>query len=61
MLTRRYRAGGGSHPNFGLHRIRHGIATLMVNNGMPLDEVSRYLGFDPAARRRRPSFGGCTP
>ncbi len=39
MLTRRYHAGGGTLPYFGSHRIRHAVATLMVNNGMPLDEV----------------------
>src|SRR5207245_10292323 len=44
MLTRRYHAGGGRLPFFGSHRIRHGTATLLVNNGMPLEEVSRYLG-----------------
>jgi integrase/recombinase XerD len=53
MLTRRYRAGGGSLPYFGSHRIRHGVATLMVNNGMPLDEVSRYLGHSSTAPTRR--------
>ena len=44
MLTRRYHAGGGTVRSFGSHRIRHATATLLVNNGMPLDEVSRYLG-----------------
>jgi len=44
MLTRRYRQGGGTLPYFGSHRIRHATATFLVNNGMPLDEVSRYLG-----------------
>jgi hypothetical protein len=37
-------AGGGSLHCFGAHRIRHATATLLVNNGMPLEEVSRYLG-----------------
>jgi integrase len=53
MLTRRYRAGGGALPYFGSHRIRHAVATLMVNNGMPLDEVSRYLGHSSTAPTRR--------
>jgi integrase len=44
MLTRRYHAGGGTLRSFGSHRIRHATATLLVNNGMPLEEVSRYLG-----------------
>jgi len=53
MLTRRYRAGGGTLPYFGSHRIRHGTATLLVNNGMPLDEVSRYLGHSSTDVTRR--------
>jgi integrase/recombinase XerC len=53
MLTRRYRAGGGTLPYFGSHRIRHATATLLVNNGMPLDEVSRYLGHSSTAVTRR--------
>ena len=39
LLKRRYRAGGGTLPTFGSHRIRHATATLLVNNGMPLDEA----------------------
>lgn len=53
MLTRRYRAGGGSLPYFGSHRIRHATATLLVNNGMPLEEVSRYLGHSSTMPTRR--------
>jgi integrase len=53
MLTRRYRTGGGSLPYFGSHRIRHGSATLMSNNGMPLDELSRYLGHSSTDVTRR--------
>jgi len=44
MLSRRYHAGGGTLATFGSHRIRHGTATMLLNNGMGLDEVSRYLG-----------------
>lgn len=44
MLTRRYHAGSGTLPYFGSHRIRHGTATLLSNNGMPLEEFSRYMG-----------------
>ena len=40
MLRRRYHAGGGTLPTFGSHRIRHATATLLVNHGMPLEEVS---------------------
>jgi integrase/recombinase XerD len=43
MLTRRYHAGGGSLRCFGSHRIRHATATLLVNNGMPLEDVKRYV------------------
>jgi site-specific recombinase XerD len=53
MLTRRYRIGGGSLPYFGSHRIRHATATMLVNNGMPLEEVSRYLGHSSTMPTRR--------
>jgi integrase len=53
MLTRRYHAGGGSIRCFGSHRIRHGTATLLVNAGMPLDEVSRFLGHSSTQVTRR--------
>jgi integrase/recombinase XerD len=53
MLTRRYHAGGGSLRCFGSHRIRHATATLLVNNGMPLEEVSRYLGHSSTVTTRR--------
>ena len=53
MLTRRYHAGGGTLPYFGSHRIRHGTATLLANNGMPLEEVSRYLGHSSTDVTRR--------
>lgn len=53
MLTRRYRQGGGSLPYFGSHRIRHATATLLVNNGMSIDEVSRYLGHSSTMPTRR--------
>jgi integrase/recombinase XerD len=53
MLTRRYHAGGGSLRCFGSHRIRHAAATLLVNNGMPLEEVSRYLGHSSTVPTRR--------
>ena len=53
MLTRRYHSGGGSLRCFGSHRIRHGTATLLVNNGMPLEEVSRYLGHSSTVTTRR--------
>lgn len=50
---RRYHAGGGSVRVFGSHRIRHATATLLVNNGMPLEEVSRYLGHSSTDVTRR--------
>ena len=53
MLTRRYRAGGGTLPYFGSHRIRHATATFLVNNGMPLEEVARYLGHSSTITTRR--------
>ena len=36
---------------FGSHRIRHATATLLVNNGMPLEDVKRL--FHRIAPRRR--------
>ena len=53
MLRRRYHAGGGTLPTFGAHRIRHATATLLVNHGMGLDEVSRYLGHSSTDVTRR--------
>ncbi len=53
MLRRRYHAGGGTLPTFGSHRIRHATATLLVNHGMPLEEVSRYLGHSSTDVTRR--------
>lgn len=53
MLTRRYHRGGGTLAYFGSHRIRHATATLLVNHGMPLEEVSRYLGHSSTAPTRR--------
>jgi integrase len=53
MLTRRYHAGGGTLRTFGSHRIRHATATLLVNHGMPLEEVSRYLGHSSTMPTRR--------
>ena len=53
MLTRRYHAGGGALGYFGSHRIRHATATILVNNGMPLEEVSRYLGHSSTDVTRR--------
>ena len=53
MLTRRYHAGGGTLRCFGSHRIRHATATLLVNNGMLLEDVSRYLGHSSMLPTRR--------
>jgi integrase len=53
MLSRRYHAGGGTLGYFGSHRIRHATATALVNNGMGLEEVSRYLGHSSTDVTRR--------
>ncbi|MHB8460619.1 MAG: tyrosine-type recombinase/integrase [Candidatus Limnocylindrales bacterium] len=53
MLRRSYHGGGGTLRTFGSHRIRHGTATLLVNNGIPLEEVSRYLGHSSTDVTRR--------
>ena len=44
---------GGTIRSFGSHRIRHGTAMLLVNDGMPLEEVSRYLGHASTQVTRR--------
>ena len=46
-------AGGGTLPYSGSHRIRHAMATPLVNNGVPLEEVSRYLGHSSTDVTRR--------
>ncbi len=53
MLTRRYHRGGGTLARFGSHRIRHATATMLVNNGMSLEEVSRFLGHSSTMPTRR--------
>src|ERR1035437_1248806 len=53
MLTRRYHASGGSLRTFGSHRIRHATATLLVNNGMPLEDVKGHV-----CRRHRAAPAG---
>jgi integrase len=53
MLRRRYHAGGGAMRTFGSHRLRHATATLLCNHGMPLDELSRYLGHSSTDVTRR--------
>ncbi|MHB8398918.1 MAG: tyrosine-type recombinase/integrase [Candidatus Limnocylindrales bacterium] len=44
MINERYHRGGGTLPNFRSHRIRHGSATILANNGMPIEELSRFMG-----------------
>lgn len=43
----------GRSPTSLSHRIRHGTATLLANNGMPLEELSRYLGHASTQVTRR--------
>ena len=42
MVTRRYPAGSGTLRTFGPHWSRH-AATLLVNNGMPLEDIKRHV------------------
>jgi integrase len=44
MVNRRYKAGGGTLANFRSHRIRHGTATLLANNGMSIEGLAPQLG-----------------
>jgi integrase/recombinase XerC len=53
MLTERYQKGGGPPGYFGSHRLRHGSATLLANNGMPIDELSRFMGHSSTIPTRR--------
>jgi integrase len=53
MLTRRYHAGGGTLQHFGSHRIRHGTATILSNNGMPIEELSRHMGHSSTVVTKR--------
>ena len=42
MVTRRYPACSGTLRTFGPHWSRH-AATLLVNNGMPLEDIKRHV------------------
>lgn len=44
MLDGRYHKGKGTLSSFRSHRIRHGAATALANNGMPIEELSRFMG-----------------
>lgn len=44
MIERRYRQGGGTLPTFRSHRIRHGTATVLGNNGMRPEELMLLMG-----------------
>jgi integrase/recombinase XerD len=44
MLTRRHTAGGGRKISFGGHRLRHGMASMLSNNGVDLAKVQELLG-----------------
>ena len=45
ILTRRYHAGGGTLPSFGPHRLRHGMATYMAEQGVDQREIQRWGGW----------------
>lgn len=53
MINRRYHAGGGTIPRFGSHRIRHAVGTLLVNNGMGMDELSLYYAHSSSEVTKR--------
>jgi site-specific recombinase XerD len=44
-LTRRYHAGGGTLSSFGPHRLRHGMATYMAEQGVDQREIQRWGGW----------------
>lgn len=45
MLTRRYKAGGGTLTSFGPHRLRHGMATYLAEQGVDRAEIQRWGGW----------------
>jgi len=45
LLSRRYKAGGGSLTSFGPHRLRHGMATYMAEQGVDQREIQRWGGW----------------
>jgi Site-specific recombinase XerD len=45
ILTRRYRAAGGTLSSFGPHRLRHGMATYMAERGVDQREIQRWGGW----------------
>jgi site-specific recombinase XerD len=53
MLTRRHRAGGGTRISFGGHRLRHGMATMLANNGVDLATIQQILGHADIKTTRR--------
>jgi site-specific recombinase XerD len=60
ILTRRYRAAGGTLSSFGPHRLRHGMATYMAEHGVDLESGGGVTSTAPgrqwaeAVRRGRP-------
>lgn len=50
---RRYRTGDGTLPYFGSHRVRHGVATNLINKGMALEEVSAFLAHSSIGPTKR--------
>ncbi len=53
MCTRRYHRGGGKASSFGGHRLRHGIASHLIEQGVDLALVQDLMGHvDPKTTRR---------
>lgn len=49
MLTRRYKQGGGALSSFGPHRLRHGMATYLAEQGVDRAEIQRWGGWSDIA------------
>lgn len=49
MLGRRYKKGGGKISSFGPHRMRHGMATYLAEQGVDRAEIQRWGGWSDIA------------
>lgn len=53
MIDRRYHAGGGTIASFRSHRLRHGTAQILADNGVSLEELAIQLGHESTRCTKR--------